>query len=68
LFWLWDFSNLSQMSRWVKGGTAEKPIERDEEWLRAQRELEAERLRKEEIAQQTEGKSLFEVLQQNKGA
>jgi len=53
-------------SGFVSAGTNEQPIERDDEWLRAQRELEEERKRKAEIGKQTDGKSLFEVLEQNK--
>ena len=53
-------------SGFVSAGTNEKPIERDDEWLRAQQELEEERRRKAEIGKQDEGKSLFEVLERNK--
>ena len=53
-------------SGFVSAGTNEQPIERDDEWLKAQQELEEERRRKAEIGQQNDGKSLFEVLQQNK--
>ncbi|CAP93236.1 hypothetical protein E8E15_003688 [Penicillium rubens] len=55
-------------SGFVSAGTNEKPIERDDEWLRAQQELEEERRRKAEIGKQDEGKSLFEVLERNKMA
>ncbi|MCJ1399832.1 hypothetical protein MMC11_003035 [Xylographa trunciseda] len=55
-------------SGFVSGGTADEPIERDDEWLKAQQELEATRRRKEEESRQTGGKSLYEVLQQNKAA
>lgn len=41
-------------------------MERDDAWVRAQKELEEERRKKAEAGQQTDGKSLFEVLQQNK--
>lgn len=54
-------------SGFVSGGTTEQPIERDDEWLAAQKEIEATRRRKEEEAQQDGGKSLYEVLQNNKG-
>ena len=54
-------------SGFVSGGTADEPIKRDDEWLKAQQELEATRRRKEEESRQTGGKSLYEVLQQNKG-
>lgn len=53
-------------SGFVSGGTNEQPIERDDAWLRAQQELEEERRRKAEIGQQNGGKSLYEVLEQNK--
>ncbi|KAJ6157120.1 hypothetical protein N7497_006005 [Penicillium chrysogenum] len=55
-------------SGFVSAGTNEKPIERDDEWLRARQELEEERRRKAEIGKQDEGKSLFEVLERNKMA
>lgn len=54
-------------SGFVSGGTTDNPIARDEEWLKAQREVEANRLRKEEEGRQEGGKSLYEVLQNNKG-
>lgn len=53
-------------SGFVSAGTADQPVERDDAWLRAQQELEEERRRKAEIGQQNDGKSLFEVLEQNK--
>ncbi|KAJ5366589.1 hypothetical protein N7541_000530 [Penicillium brevicompactum] len=55
-------------SGFVSAGTNEQPIERDDEWLKAQQELEEERRRKAEIGKQDEGKSLFEVLERNKMA
>ena len=54
-------------SGFVSGGTADEPIERDDEWLKAQQELEATRRRKEDESRQIGGKSLYEILQQNKG-
>ena len=54
-------------SGFVSGGTSDQPIERDDEWLRAQQEIEETRRRKEEEGRQTGGKSLYEVLQANKG-
>ena len=54
-------------SGFVSGGTADKPTERDDEWLKAQQEIEATRRRKEEEGRQQGGKSLYEVLQNNKG-
>jgi hypothetical protein len=53
-------------SGFVSAGTNEQPIERDDEWLKVQKELEEERRRKAEIGKQDEGKSLFEVLERNK--
>jgi hypothetical protein len=53
-------------SGFVSAGTNDEPIERDDAWVRAQKELEEERQRKAEAGQQKDGKSLFEVLQQNK--
>ncbi|KAJ5370345.1 uncharacterized protein N7496_006437 [Penicillium cataractarum] len=55
-------------SGFVSAGTNEEPVERDDAWVRAQKELEEERRRKAEAGQQKDGKSLFEVLQQNKMA
>jgi hypothetical protein len=54
-------------SGFVSGGTIDNPTERDDEWRRAQAELEEKRLAKEREGQQNDGKSLFEVLQANKG-
>ena len=54
-------------SGFVSGGTTDQPIERDNEWLEAQQEIEATRRRKEEESRQEGGKTLYEVLQQNKG-
>ncbi|MCJ1478945.1 hypothetical protein MMC13_007629 [Lambiella insularis] len=55
-------------SGFVSGGTTEQPIERDDEWLKVQQEIEATRRRKEEESRQDDGKSLYETLQQNKAA
>ena len=54
-------------SKFVSGGTIDQPIERDDDWLQAQKEIEDNRRRKEEESRQEGGKSLYEVLQQNKG-
>lgn len=54
-------------SRFVSGGTVDEPVERDDEWLKAQRELEQLRRRKEEEGRQGSGQSLFDTLQANKG-
>ncbi|KEQ73630.1 hypothetical protein M436DRAFT_45896 [Aureobasidium namibiae CBS 147.97] len=56
------------MSRFVSGGTVDKPTERDDEWLKAQETIEAARRKKEDEARQHGGKSLYEVLQANKDA
>lgn len=53
-------------SGFVSGGTVDEPVERDDEWRRVQQELEEERRRKAEMGRQEGGKSLYEVLQQNK--
>ncbi|KAJ6151632.1 hypothetical protein N7470_007229 [Penicillium chermesinum] len=53
-------------SGFVSAGTNEKPVERDAEWVRVQQELEEERRRKADAGKQGDGKSLYEVLQQNK--
>ncbi len=54
-------------SGFVSAGTIEQPVERDDEWLKAQQEIEAKRRRKEEESRQEGGKTLYEVLQSNKG-
>lgn len=54
-------------SGFVSGGTTEQPSERNDEWLRAQQEIETNRQRKEEEGRQQGGRSLYEVLQNNKG-
>ena len=55
-------------SGFVSGGTADAPVERSNEWLAAQKEIEANRQRKlDEQARESSGKSLFETLEANKG-
>ena len=54
-------------SGFVSGGTVERPVERDDAWLQAQKDVEETRRRKEEESRQEGGKTLYEVLQQNKG-
>jgi hypothetical protein len=54
-------------SGFVSGGTTDAPIERSNEWLVAQKELDANRQRKAEQARQGDGRSLFEALEANKG-
>lgn len=59
---------LTMSSGFVSGGTTDAPIERSDEWLAAQVELEANRRRKaDEAAAQNSGRSLFETLEANKG-
>lgn len=53
-------------SGFVSGGTNEEPIERDDEWQRVQQQLEEERKRKADLNKQDDGKTLYDVLQQNK--
>ena len=53
-------------SGFVSAGTDQEPVQRDDEWHRVQQELEEERRRKAELGRQEDGKSLYEVLQQNK--
>jgi hypothetical protein len=54
-------------SGFVSGGTTDAPIERSDEWLAAQQEIEANRQKKALEARQNDGKSLFEILEANKG-
>lgn len=60
-------TRLQMASGFVSGGTVDQTVERDDEWLIAQKEIEESRRRKEEEGRQEGGKTLFEVLQQNKG-
>lgn len=53
-------------SGFVSGGTADAPAERDDEWRRAQAELESARQAKADALAAQNGKSLFEILQENK--
>ena len=55
------------MSRFVSGGTDEQPTQRDEAWLKAQQDLDAAAIAKQEAARAGSGKSLYETLQANKG-
>ena len=54
-------------SGFISGGTADQPVERDDEWRKAQQEIEERRRQKEEESRQSDGKSLYEILQNNKG-
>ena len=49
------------MSRFVPAGTSDTSAQKDEEWLKAQEDLEESKLRKEEEGRQEGGKTLFEV-------
>jgi hypothetical protein len=53
-------------SGFVSGGKAGEEVERDDEWKKAQQEIEDARRAKADLAKQQDGKSLFEVLQANK--
>ncbi|EMD91282.1 hypothetical protein COCC4DRAFT_30565 [Bipolaris maydis ATCC 48331] len=53
-------------SGFVSGGNAGEEVQRDDEWKRAQQEIEDARRAKAELAKQHDGKSLYEVLQANK--
>lgn len=55
------------MSRFVPAGSLDKPTKRGDEWLKAQQEIDENRKRKEAEGRQDSGKSLYEVLQANKG-
>ena len=56
-------------SGFVSGGTTDAPIQRSDEWLKAQLELEAERKAKADAAKAAnEGRSLYETLEANKGS
>ena len=54
-------------SGFVPSGNVSNPTSRDEEWTKAQSDLDAARRRKEELSQQQDGKTLYEVLQANRG-
>jgi hypothetical protein len=54
-------------SGFVSAGTNEEPVERDDEWRKAQETVEANFRRKQEEGKQDGAKSLYDVLQQNKG-
>ena len=57
------------MARFISAGTDADSKPRDDAWLQAQKEVEAQRKPKPVIkpGEQEGGKSLYEVLQQNKG-
>ena len=58
---------VAMSSGFVSGGTSDQPIKRNEEWLKVQQDVEAKRRQKLDEGKQDGGKSLYEVLQQNKG-
>ncbi|PSN72934.1 hypothetical protein BS50DRAFT_629030 [Corynespora cassiicola Philippines] len=53
-------------SGFVSGGTVDEPTERDDAWREAQAEIERKHLEKQQQAVDNGGKSLYEVLQDNK--
>ncbi|KAL9100247.1 MAG: hypothetical protein Q9163_004354 [Psora crenata] len=55
-------------SGFVSGGTTDNPIQKDDEWLAAQQQIEHNRRLKEADAQLPGDKSLYEILQNNKAA
>lgn len=57
---------IAMSSGFVSGGKAGEEVERDDEWKKAQQEIEDARRAKAELAKQHDGKSLYEVLQANK--
>ncbi|KAH8586170.1 N-terminal domain of NEFA-interacting nuclear protein NIP30-domain-containing protein [Bisporella sp. PMI_857] len=55
-------------SGFISGGTNDNPIERDDAWHAAHKEIEANRARKVAETQPMDGRSLFEILEANKAA
>lgn len=53
-------------SGFVSAGSGETRTEDGDDWLKAQRAIEQSRMLKPEQGKQEGGKSLYEVLQQNK--
>lgn len=54
-------------SGFVPAGSTENTSSTNDDWEKAKQDIEDARRRKEEAGRQEGGKSLFEVLQQNKG-
>lgn len=54
-------------SKFVSAGQVDDSGQSTDEWEKAKRDIEETRRRKEEEGRQDGGKSLYEVLQQNKG-
>lgn len=55
------------MSRFVSAGELEKQTKREDEWAKAQKEVDEHKQRKQEAGRQEGGKSLYEALQANQG-
>ena len=51
----------------MSAGTSEQPVQNDD-WVRAQQQIEEASRAKAKEGQQADGKSLYETLQANKGA
>lgn len=57
------------MSRFVtEGANEEYKAAKDDEWARVQQDLQLNQQKKQDEGKQEDGKSLFEVLQANKGS
>jgi len=62
-------------SGFISAGTVDSPVGQDvpksdaksDEWVKAHQEIQESRRRREEASRQESGKSLFEVLEANKG-
>ena len=53
--------------KFVSAGSLDQNTDRDNEWLQARQELEAKQKERENVKPEHDGKTLFEVLQANKG-
>lgn len=58
---------LIMSGKFVAGGTLDKLTDRDDAWLQAEQDLEDRRKERERNKAAHDGKTLFEVLQANKG-
>ena len=54
-------------SGFVAAGTTDDPVKSNDEWEKAKQELDENKRRREEAAREEGGKSLYDVLQANKG-
>jgi hypothetical protein len=54
-------------ARFVSEGSLKNLTEREAEWLAAQKALEEERASKAQLNRERDGKTLYEILQENKG-